>query len=236
MKKMNNKTKIIILIVSIIALMGIIFGATYAYFSASVTAGGDQIGGSAARLGITLTVEKISTNADGKLIPISSGSATLTKAAKGWNTTTNAIGTVWNPTYACKDKKGYTVCQVYEITVKNNSSLSLNLNGNVSSLVGNNMTNLDCRVMNREDIDQNSFVLSVNRTKSCIKNVNNEMEYDPIIRNDNGDSFAPNEEKKYYIMIFLRDTGVPQTDSGSFNGTVTFTSVASGDGVSAGFN
>ena len=61
---------------------------------------------------------------------------TLTKGAKGWNKTSNAVNTAWNAAQSCTDKNGNTVCQVYSVTVKNNSNTSVIYDISLTALSG----------------------------------------------------------------------------------------------------
>lgn len=78
-KKKVNKS-IIYMISGIIVLLLAIAGSAYAYYSASATG---EIVGSAAGAGLELTIEKLSTSANGALIPLDNDVSTLTTAAKG---------------------------------------------------------------------------------------------------------------------------------------------------------
>ena len=135
-KKMNGS--LIYAIVGVAVLIVAVAGSAYAYYAATATA---NLSGTAAGAGLSLTVNKVSTGANGNLIPIDADPTTLTKAAKGW--TGSALGTSWNASYACKDKNGYSVCQIYEVKLTNNSSVAMNFNIGVTALSGTSTQNID---------------------------------------------------------------------------------------------
>ncbi len=185
---------IAILIVSII-------GSAYAYYQVSATnnsISGEAGGGSPP----TLTVTKESTGAIGALIPINMTTTDLTNGAKGWNGT--AINSSWNASQACLDKNGYTVCQIYSATVKNNLSMAVNFNINLTSLTAATAPNLEAVKM-----ASNISVTDVTSIK------NNGLICSITSLNANATS------SKCYFMIFVKNLPSAQTDSGTFTGTVT---------------
>lgn len=206
----NNEVKkfnapLIYAIVGVALLVIAVSGSAYAFYVASA-ADSTTIKGTAAGGGATLTVSKQSTAASGGLIPIDMTTDMLTKAAKGWTGT--AVGTGWNASYACKDKNGYSVCQIYAISLKNTSSNAVSYNIGVTSLTG--PTNIDVVKM-ASNISVTSATSIKGNTTGVASNVSVPA---------NGTS------PTYYIMILLKNTSDAQTDSGSFSGTVTATSTA----------
>ena len=111
-KKKLNKS-IVYMVSGIVVLILAIAGAAYAYYSASATG---EIVGSAAGAGLELTIEKLSTSANDALIPLDNTVDMLSTAAKGYGNSTNSF----DASKSCIDKNGYTVCQIYKITISNN--------------------------------------------------------------------------------------------------------------------
>lgn len=186
------------MIIGIIILILSIAGSAYAYYSASASA---TISGTAGGGNLTLKVEKLSTGATKDLIPLDNTTDMLTKAAKGYgNNTSN-----YDSTKSCIDKNGYTVCQVYKITISNTSGVPIVLNGGVS-LSGNNTPNVECAVMNSS--------ISVTNNSSCQGSSTLAKKY----------SLGVNSSKEYYILVYINNKEDIQTDSGNFTGIVTFTS------------
>ena len=120
-KNDTNKSGLIYAIVGVAVLIVAVAGSAYAYYSATATDTSTVKGTAGGGAAPTLTVKKES-NASGNLVPIDKTAETLTKGAKGWNKTSNAVNTSWNAAQSCTDKNGNTVCQVYSVTVKNNSN------------------------------------------------------------------------------------------------------------------
>lgn len=203
-KRKINKP-LIYAIVGVTALILAVSGSAYAYYQASATG---NISGTAAGGGATLTVTKVSTGATGNLIPIDNTTAMLTNAAKGW--TGSAVGTSWNASYACKDKNGYTVCQIYEVKVTNSSSNTVTYNIGVTSLSGTSTPNIDVVKM-----ATNISVTSVTSIKGNASGIASNVSV-----------AAKGTSSSYYIMVFIKNTSAAQTDSGSFSGVVTATSTA----------
>ena len=130
---------------------------------------------------------------------------TLTKGAKGWNTTSNAVNTSWNAAQSCTDKNGNTVCQVYSVTVKNNSNTSVIYDISLTALHGEKTQNLDAVKM--------ASNISVTNVTS-IKGVNKGICTTASVAGG-GTSTA------CYFMVFITNLNSAQTDSGAFTGTVT---------------
>lgn len=218
MKKTNNKNvessnikmllfPLIIVVILIVAVVGI----TYAYFSATAS-NNTGVKGNTAGVDLDLKVNRISTSASGNLIPVDSDITSLTTAAKGYGNT----GNTFNANLSCIDKNGYSSCQVYQIDVTNTSDVTLNLTGGVTSLSGTKTPNLACAVM--------ASSTSVTSNSTCVGN-------STIASNVR---FSANETKTYYIMVYINNLSNPQTDSGSFNGTVEFSAL--GGKVTATFS
>lgn len=203
-KNNTNKSGLIYAIVGVAVLIVAVAGSAYAYYSATAadtsTVKGTAGGGAAP----TLTVKKES-NASGNLVPIDKTVETLTKGAKGWNKTSNAVNTAWNAAQSCTDKNGNTVCQVYSVTVKNNSNTSVIYDISLTALSGAKTPNLDAVKM-----ASNISVTSV----TSIKGVNKGICTTTSVAGG-GTSTA------CYFMVFITNLNSAQTDSGAFTGTVT---------------
>ena len=203
--KKSDKMSFIYAVIGVFILIIAIVGSTYAYYQASATA---NLSGSAGGGAPTLTVTKLSTSATGNLIPIDMTTDMLTKAAKGW--TGSAVGTSWNANYACKDKNGNSVCQIYSVTLKNNSSNAQNYDIGVTSLSGTKTPNIEVVKM-----ASNISVTSIMSIKYSNDGIANDVS---VAANSNSST--------YYIMVFIKNLNSAQTDSGSFSGVVTATSTA----------
>lgn len=203
-KNNTNKNGLIYAIVGVAVLIVAVAGSAYAYYSATATDTSTVKGNAGGGAAPTLTVKKES-NASGNLVPIDKTVETLTKGAKGWNTASNAVNTAWNAAQSCTDKNGNTVCQVYSVTVKNNSNTSVIYDISLTALSGAKTPNLDAVKM-----ASNISVTSV----TSIKGVNKGICTTTSVAGG-GTSTA------CYFMVFITNLNSAQTDSGAFTGTVT---------------
>ena len=203
-KNNTNKSGLIYAIVGVAVLIVAVAGSAYAYYSATATDTSTVKGTAGGGAAPTLTVKKES-NASGNLVPIDKTVETLTKGAKGWNTASNAVNTAWNAAQSCTDKNGNTVCQVYSVTVKNNSNTSVIYDISLTALSGAKTPNLDAVKM-----ASNISVGSV----TSIKGVNKGICTTTSVAGG-GTSTA------CYFMVFITNLNSAQTDSGAFTGTVT---------------
>lgn len=203
-KNNTNKSGLIYAIVGVAVLIVAVAGSAYAYYSATATDTSTVKGTAGGGAAPTLTVKKES-NASGNLVPIDKTVETLTKGAKGWNTASNAVNTAWNAAQSCTDKNGNTVCQVYSVTVKNNSNTSVIYDISLTALAGAKTPNLDAVKM-----ASNISVTSV----TSIKGVNKGICTTTSVAGG-GTSTA------CYFMVFITNLNSAQTDSGAFTGTVT---------------
>lgn len=199
MEEKRNEKSFLFAIIGVAVLVVAIIGSTYAYYVASAS-NSTEIKGTAAGAGLSLSVKKLSTSASGNLIPLTNSAAMLTTAAKGYGG-----GNTYDATKSCIDKNGYSVCQIYEIVVTNDSTAAVTLNGGITALSGAGVPNIACAVM--------TSTTSVSSNNSCKTSTSLE----------NGATFNAKQSKTYHIIVYINNTSNEQTDSGGFNGTVTFT-------------
>jgi len=209
-EKFNYVLPILLPIIFVIVLIIAVVGGTYAYFQARGE-NSDIQGGTASATNLELTVTKISTSATGNLIPLDNDINSLSTAAKGYGFT----GTTYDNTKSCIDKNNYSVCQVYEITIKNNSTAAVVLNGGITKLEGEKTPNIACAVMDS----------SINITNNATCNTSTALA-------DN-EKIEANDSKTYYIIVYINNLHTEQYDTGDFFGTVEFSSV--NGGVTADF-
>ena len=187
-RKMKKSTKY--LLIGTLVLFLSILGASVAYYLARVSG---SLSGRAAGTELDVQVQKLSSNANMDLIPLDNDLETLQLAAAGYQ-----------DKGACVDINGYSVCQIYKITVTNNGSVPLTMNGTVT-LSGQNTPNIDCATMtNATTVANNNSCMGQNVFVS-------------------GDTLPANNHKDYFVMVYINNLDEPQTDSGEFTGTVTFT-------------
>lgn len=205
------------MIVAMLTLVVAMVGATFAYFSLQAS-NNDAIKGSAAKVGLSLEVTRLSDEASGDLVPLKK--ELLTNAVAGDIATDNKM---------CVDKDGNTVCQIYELKVSNQGKAVINVNGTLT-LTNEGITNLKWQLMTDSSTpktDEESFFTKEDTSIISGDNI-------PAGTGEELD-FTPGT-KSYYIMIWIDDTLEDQnkTDVGGFTGVVNFTS-SNGSGVTGTF-
>ena len=131
----NSKGRGIFLgVVSVATLIVAIIGATFAWFSASVGTGENDVNLTAYQFDADLTVERVfptAENASKKIIPFVPDKV----LRKGLENETNNMNYALNEaTDRCVDSSGYLVCSLYKITVTNNGSDAIELDGTVTTI------------------------------------------------------------------------------------------------------
>ena len=194
-EKISSNKIIIFMIVSVIILITLIAGSTYAFFSAQ-TSSGDYITGSSASgsQNLTLAVEQLS-DGEGLLIP--QLDSAIQKAVVG------ATGQG-----SCIDGNGSTICKVYKITVTNLMQVTTHFTATLS-LNAPNMTYLKWA--------EGTGALTGFPTSDGIHDKSYTALDDSVLA-PNGNSGS---SIIYYVVIWISETGVSQTDHGSFVGTVS---------------
>ena len=131
----NSKGRGIFLgVVSVATLIVAIIGATFAWFSASVGSGENDVNLTAYQFDADLTVERVfptAENASKKIIPFVPDKV----LREGQGDQTNNMNYALNEaTNKCVDSSGYLVCSLYKITVTNNGSDAIELDGTVTTM------------------------------------------------------------------------------------------------------
>ena len=131
----NSKGRGIFLgVVSVATLIVAIIGATFAWFSASVGSGENDVNLTAYQFDADLTVERVfptTENASKKIIPFVPDKV----LREGQENETNNMNYALNEaTDKCVDSSGYLVCSLYKITVTNNGSDAIELDGTVTTI------------------------------------------------------------------------------------------------------
>ena len=200
----HNNRLLVYSIVGVLVLIAVVAGSAYAFYAATAsntsTVNGTAGGGAAP----ILTVTKKSTSATGNLIPIDNDVTTLTKGAKGYGNS----GSSFDATKACKDKNGYSVCQIYSVKVQNKSNVAQTFDIKLTSLNGGStMPYLDAVAM--------ESAISVTANTSIKSNG---------LICQTGSLAYNTESSECYFMVFIKNHSAAQTDNGTFTGTVTATS------------
>jgi hypothetical protein len=220
-------------VVGVATLVVAIIGATFAYFSASTDNSEDPITGSIAEAGgISLKVDSL-TNTGADMIPLNliDGTSQLTPAMSG----------------KCVDDNGNHVCDVYKITLTNDSkSASIDIRGEMK--LTSESVNLKWQLLNvtDEDFAAEAFgdaamadAIAVNATGQLVRPFNDT--YDNTTEQSARTKLGAGLSEDFYVLIWLEETGDKQEldDAGEgFTGLVTFNAVdatGTSSGITASF-
>ena len=125
----NNGRGIFYGVIGVATLVVAIIGATFAYFTATAT-NATNITGNMASVSFGLDVHKVTT-ADEKLGGMIPMSNSMVEAAVKGNNKTDVNASTGTP-QICVDDNGNAVCQIYKISVTNNGTAGMFLDGYVA--------------------------------------------------------------------------------------------------------
>lgn len=201
-------------VIGVATLVVAIIGATFAYFSASATATGDNVtGGTNDDLATALSVEvtrvnKLPTNvASIDLVPTDIDGA----SASSINTAVAA---------KC-EAKGYTGCHIYRIDAKStqtvaNASVLLNsLTVSGTNLGTNGAADWMYSIYQGTDATATAVIEGGNGAFSTVPAAGFDMHKNAAM--------TANQTYTYYLLIYLHDDGTAQNEAGENNSTGTYT-------------
>lgn len=209
----SDSKKIITLVVLILTVMVCTTSATYAYFAlAPVT--NSAVTGTAASASLSLSVTKN--------FPTKANTGVLVPQKEA------ALASAMGSTYGCVDGNTNIVCQVYTITVTNNSSAQVVVNGTITFANSTKMPNLKWRKTT------NTTTLGSNTTNAA-NTTNAQALASNVTLKKTGVS---GNKATYYIVVWINaqlDSNgkeVAQTDTGTYTATIKFTS-SNGTGITS---
>ena len=220
----NNGRGIFYGVIAVATLIVAIIGATFAYFTATANNVG-TVQGEAAVAGLELSVELMSTEAVGPMVP--QGETGLQSAVVGIDKTPDDGQ---NNPVACVDANNNTVCKVYKITVTNTGSSATVLTGtlNITAVEGdtNVFTNLKWAELTGSETGTVGTTHSTSDTT---------LASSLTLQASDGEA-SDNDVATYYVVVYINEIGSSQNDEdkGQFTGTVEFSSAA-GTGVTSTF-
>ena len=229
-------------VVGVATLVVAIIGATFAYFSASANDATKITGNTAEAAGIALNITDI-TETGGNMIPLNlkvgdtEGKDTVDQFDKAM-------------AGKCKDMNGNNVCDVYKITVTNNSATStIDVRGDLTLTEG--AGNMKWQLLNVTNDVKDTFAASeITGHEVDGTTVTSVSQTGQLVREglDGATGTGTAARKKlavkatatYYVLIWLEEMGADQgTDANkTFKGTVNFYAVdATGatSGITASF-
>ena len=237
----NSKGRGIFLgVVSVATLIVAIIGATFAWFSASVGSGENDVNLTAYQFDADLTVERVfptAENASKKIIPFVPDKV----LREGLENETNNMNYALNEaTNKCVDSSGYLVCSLYKITVTNNGSDAIELDGTVTTIettpteTGTTLTangDLKAQVISYAD-GKYTYTHNLSKALALPNTVSGseKLIMDPATLTVGATSGANTAE--IYVLVWLNDTtGNQSTMMGaSYKGQFIFSAVGMGTG------
>ena len=192
-------------LLGVLTLITAIAGATYAYFSATAT-NNNLIKGESAYDANALKLEVTQVCAgEGKLVP--QLNSAIQKAVEG------ASGKG-----SCIDANGNTICKVYSIKITNNSNVALNVSGTLT-LTATNMTNL-------RGAKGTGATTGFPTPAGTYNTVSTTALADTALSSV---ADTTNNNKTFYVVIWISETNTAQEDKNAFSGVVTFNGYIQGD-------
>ena len=232
----NSKGRGIFLgVVSVATLIVAIIGATFAWFSASVGSGENDVNLTAYQFDADLTVERVfptAENASKKIIPFIPDKV----LREGPENETNNMNYALNEaTNKCVDSSGYLVCSLYKITVTNNGSDAIELDGSVTTMeTGTTLTangDLKAQIISYAD---GKYTYTHNLSKAlALPNTasgSGKLIMDPATLTVGATPGANTAE--LYVLVWLNDTTENQSSmmGASYKGQFIFSAVGMGAG------
>ena len=237
----NSKGRGIFLgVVSVATLIVAIIGATFAWFSASVGSGENDVNLTAYQFDADLTVERVfptAENASKKIIPFVPDKV----LREGQGDQTNNMNYALNEaTNKCVDSSGYLVCSLYKITVTNNGSNAIELDGSVTTMettateTGTTLTangDLKAQIISYAD-GKYTYTHNLSKALALPNTVNGsgKLIMDPATLTVGATPGANTAE--LYVLVWLNDTTENQSTmmGASYKGQFIFSAVGMGAG------
>ena len=236
----NSKGRGIFLgVVSVATLIVAIIGATFAWFSASVGSGENDVNLTAYQFDADLTVERVfptDKNASKKIIPFVPDKV----LREGQGDQTNNMNYALNEAKdRCVDSSGYLVCSLYKITVTNNGSDAIELDGTVTTIEttpptekGTTLTNGDLKAQIISYAD-GKYTYTHNLSKAlALPNTDGsgKLIMDPATLTVGATPGANTAE--LYVLVWLNDSTENQSTmmGASYKGQFIFSAVGMGTG------
>lgn len=226
MKKKSSDRFFIVL--AIVTFIIIVTGATFAYFTASARSEETAVNTSSHFVQIDYVEGNVMSAID--LIPADKEVAML--SYHGMKETGGDPIIIDNP--QCIDDNNMVICSTYNFEVTNLGSIEQHMGAFITA-TSNQFTNLKYALFNVTDVSEDDTIIDKYNKKTLISTgdlpitytqsgsfTGNGMVYVIGAEGQVSQTLAPNDTKKYEILIWLEDTGEPQDEQGkTFKGKVT---------------
>ena len=236
----NENKKITFLVVAILVLMITISGGTYAYLALSVVAN-NNITGSVASVGLQFSpapnlVSPTGDYINTPLVPqyaYNNSKNVLQLAVSG--VTPKGKSSV----FPCVDAEGNAVCRVYTFTIQNKSTAAVNVSGTIKFT--NPSTNLKWAPMSNATT---VAAISSSSDSDIHAATNGEVALTDAESTPNSSWYlnagsatstctsAAGSCKQFWIVVWVNETGVVQSDTGTWYATISFKD-SNGKGVTS---
>ena len=208
-KKENNSDvkKIMYLVIGILVFFVVVIGATFAYYAFSAT-NNTTVKGEVGKVNLSLTVTKA--------LPNKSGTDDILI------TPFNELASNLNAKCASDE---YATCQLYKITLQNNSTgVNTKVKGSVSF---NNTT-----APNLSWVYLDTYDSSKTYTSSDLGTMNTASSEFATFKTD--ELINSGNSRDFYLLVWVNESEEEQTDEGSYSGTIKFED-SNGNGVTSTF-
>ena len=207
-RKFNLKIYQLFLLILIFSVA--VTGTTYAYFMTSAFIK-DKITGNMATVDAKLTVERVTPNNNNKSKLVPMLDAALNNALQGNGGKSS-----------CVDNNNNVSCEVYKITIINNGSTNLRLDGNITlQSSGGRFDNLKWEELADSTTRKTEYLTNATGKSPLVSNL----------------SVEAHGSKEFYIAVWISETNSNQidTNTGTYGGEVEFTDINGVGGVTATF-
>lgn len=235
---MENKkgNSIFLGVVAVATLIVAIIGATFAYFS--ITAQGDNnVELTAYEFNASVSVSPVYPSSAAALVPLNpSGTVNVADGATAPTNTTNLLYAINEATNKCIDSNGHQVCAVYSVTVENNASTPLTMNGVLTTIANTPSASLTgatgllhLKYAPLTGDTTNGF--TVGTAVDVDGTVNETTDIDPL-------TVPANDSVTQYFVIYLNEVGEQNNPEmgASYQGQLVYTSTAGGQQLTGTFN
>lgn len=234
-------------IVSIATLIVAIIGATFAYFSASISSDPNAVGAGAyefvnASMVIEQVYPELSANADG-LIPLNPDTV-ITGAPEAYNT--NLAYALNGVSEKCIDSYGYQVCVVYKVTINNGGRQNIDLSGKLKTTLNeasfrDNATPFANLTFHAINVKEDGSIELVGEHVPLLKSpdttitIGSEIDISDVsvgpatteVDEETGADVLVPGKAESYVLLFLNENGDQSGEMGArFEGQLIYTSGA----------